>query len=240
MPSKKRKKNPRSGRRQLVATVGVVAAVFAGIVWFAGSDEDTVVDAGTSASSDDSEGSVARREPSDAMAVGDVGAPVVMVEWLDLRCPFCALFSRQTLPQLMNEYVEPGLVRYEVRDIALFGDQSVDASVAARAAAEQGLFHEYLAAVYDAAPDGAKAELDREDLIGFAEQVGVPDMAKFEADLDREDLRQAVETATTQAGRLGVTSVPFFAVDDVAFSGAQPVEVFRDVIDDALATAEAR
>lgn len=38
--------------------------------------------------------------------------------------------------------------------------------------------------------------------------------------------------------RLGVGSVPFFVAGDTAFSGAQPIDVFRNVLDDAIAAAK--
>src|SRR5699024_2745913 len=49
---------------------------------------------------------VERRDPDDPMAIGDVDAPVVLVEWVDMRCPYCAMFGRETLPTLVEEYVE--------------------------------------------------------------------------------------------------------------------------------------
>lgn len=179
-----------------------------------------------------------RRESGDPMAMGDVDAPVVLIEWLDLRCPFCALFSRQTLPTLIDEYIDAGLVRYEVHTVEFFGDQSGTAAVAVWAAAEQGLALEYLDAVYAAAPDRGHPDLTREVLIGFAEQVGIADMARFRSDLDRDDLRGAVHAQTNDAGRIGINTVPFFLVGDQAIAGAQPIEVFREVLDEAIAAAE--
>lgn len=180
---------------------------------------------------------LARRADGDPMAIGDVDAPVVLVEWTDMRCPFCAAFSRETLPVLLAEYVETGKVRIETHDLALFGEQSETAAVAARAAARQDRFFEYLAAVYDAAPERGHPDLPREKLITFAQRAGVPDVARFSADLDDPALRTAVRQSTVSAQRLGVTSVPFFVAGDTAFSGAQPVDVFRDVLDDAIAAA---
>lgn len=178
------------------------------------------------------------RDPDDPMAIGDVDAPVVMVEWTDMRCPYCALFSRDTLPTIEQEYVDTGKVRIEVRDVAFFGEESERAAVAARAAGNQGMFAAYLAAVYDAAPETGHPDLPREELIGFAEQIGVPDIARFTADLDDPELLAAVRTSTTTAQRLGVNSVPFFVVGNQALSGAQPIDAFRQFLDDALAEAE--
>lgn len=180
---------------------------------------------------------VERRDPADPAAIGDVDAPVVLVEWLDLRCPYCALFSRDTLPTIVDEYVDAGQVRVEFRDVAFFGEQSEAVAVAARAAGSQGLYVEYATAVYDAAPESGQPDMPREKLVGFAEQIGVPDLARFTADLDDPDLLAQVRADTVAAQRLGVTSVPFFVAGDTALAGAQPADAFRQLLDGAIAKA---
>ncbi|MFK4730478.1 thioredoxin domain-containing protein [Agromyces mediolanus] len=180
---------------------------------------------------------IAKRDPDDPFAIGSVDAPIVLVEWADFRCPFCAVFTNDTMPVILDEYVDSGLVRYEFRDVAFFGDESVDAAVAARAAGEQGRFPEYLAALYAAAPESGHPDMPREKLVGFAQTAGVPDLARFEADLDRQDLRDAVAKSTADAQALGVSSVPFFVVGTQAMAGAQPVDAFRQFLDTRLAEA---
>ena len=179
-----------------------------------------------------------RRDADDPKAIGDVDAPVVMTEWIDLRCPYCASFSRDSLPQLIDEYVDTGRVRIEFNDVAYFGDQSEDAAVAAQAAANQDKYIDYVTAIFDDAPDSGHADLTRDALIGFAEQVDMPDMDAFTADLDDPALREQAQTETMNAQRLGVTAVPFFVAGDTALSGAQPIAAFRDYLDDAVAKAE--
>ncbi|MEV8517077.1 thioredoxin domain-containing protein [Dactylosporangium sp. NPDC051484] len=171
------------------------------------------------------------------MAVGDVDAPVVLVHWTDMRCPYCAVFSRDTLPVLLREYVDTGKVRIELHDVAYFGEQSENAAVAARAAGNQGKFFAYLSAVYGEAPEGKHPDLPRERLIDFARKAGVPDISRFTADLDDTGLRAAAQASNTTAARVGVTSVPFFVAGDTALAGAQPISVFREFLDAAIEKA---
>lgn len=176
------------------------------------------------------------RDPADPMAIGDVDAPIVMVQWTDMRCPYCAVFSRDTLPVLVEEYVDSGDLRIEVRDVAFFGDEAP--AIAARAAGNQGLFAEYLSAVYDAAPESGHPELPREQLVEIAAQVGVADIEQFSNDLDDPNLLALVSNSTTTAQQLGVNSVPFFVVGNQALSGAQPIDAFRNFLDTALAQVQ--
>ncbi len=179
---------------------------------------------------------VVRRDPSDTLAIGDLDAPVVLSEWADLRCPYCAKVTTEIMPTVIAEYVDTGKVRLEFNDVSFFGEDSTTGAVALRAAAEQGRFAEYLHTVHAAAPaEGGHPDLPREKLIAFATTAGVPDIERFTADLDREDLRQAVESSTLRAQQLGINSVPFFVAGNQAISGAQPIEVFRQLLDAQLA-----
>lgn len=178
-----------------------------------------------------------RRDPADPMAIGSVDAPVVMTMWTDLRCPFCAVFSRDTLPALVEQYVEAGQVRIEFSDVAFFGEQSEDAAVAAIAAGNQGLYMEFATAIYDEAPERGHPDLPRERLLEYAEKAGVPDMERFVADLDDPGVRAQAQQDTISAQQLGVNSVPFFVAGNTALSGAQPVQAFQGFLDQALSQA---
>lgn len=178
---------------------------------------------------------LARRTPSDPLALGSVDAPVVMIEYSDYRCPFCGVYARKTQPEIVKKYVDSGQLRIEWRDLPVFGESSEKAAVAARAAGEQGLFWEFNEAVYAAAPEKGKAELAEPELLKFAEQVGIPDMAKFAADLNSPELRARVKADLAEGTSLGLNSTPTFVINNQAIPGAQPLDVFSQVIDEALA-----
>ncbi|MCY4669666.1 MAG: thioredoxin domain-containing protein, partial [Rhodococcus sp.] len=139
----------RSTRRRdlvLLAIAVVVAAVLVGALVLGttgdGEQSEAAPDAGSSSVSGPPAmgplGDLAHREPDDPMALGDVEAPVVMIAFSDFRCPFCAQFSRETEPQLIDRYVDTGTLRIEWRDLPIFGPQSFDSARAERAAAAHG------------------------------------------------------------------------------------------------------
>ena len=51
--------------------------------------------------------------------LGEEDAPVVIVEFSDYECPFCARFYQQTLSQIKEEYVDTGKVKFVYRDFPL-------------------------------------------------------------------------------------------------------------------------
>lgn len=187
---------------------------------------------------------VVRAASDDPMAIGELDAPVTLLEWTDFTCPYCGVFNRETLPVLIEEYVDTGKVRLEVHDVTFIGEQAEDAAVAARAAGEQGKYFDYLLAVYELGANENKPDLSRETLFGLAEQVGVADMARFEADFTGTELRSLVQQSTALAQNIGVSSVPFFAVtpdgsieNAQALKGAQPIEQFRQYLDQMIEQA---
>jgi len=179
-----------------------------------------------------------RRIPGDPLAMGSVDAPVVMVEYSDYRCPFCGVFARDSMPELVKEYVDAGQLRIEWRDLALFGEQSVRAAVAGRAAGAQEKFWEFNEAVYAAAPARGKPELSEAELVDLAKVAGVPDITQFTVDMKDPALAALVQADVQEAQQLGITGTPTFVINDQAISGAQPLAVFRSFIDVAVARAK--
>ncbi|QIX52814.1 thioredoxin domain-containing protein [Rhodococcus sp. DMU1] len=182
-------------------------------------------------------GDLSRRLDGDPLALGAVDAPVVMIAYSDYRCPFCAKFSRDTEPVLVDKYVDEGILRIEWRDLPIFGEQSMAAARAGRAAAEQGRFWEFGTAVYAASPERGHPDLSPEALRGFAEAAGVPDLDRFARDATGASADQAIYADVLEANAIGVSSTPSFVVNGTPILGAQPVTVFEQVIDAAAGSA---
>ena len=74
--------------------------------------------------------------------IGNPDAEITIIEFSDFQCPFCARFHIQTLPTLMEEYIEKGTVKLVFRDFPIqsIHPNAVPASVAAECANEQGKF----------------------------------------------------------------------------------------------------
>ena len=165
---------------------------------------------------------------------------MVLIEYADYRCPFCGLFSRETLPPLVEKYVESGELRIEWRDLPVFGEQSFTAAVAGRAAGEQDRFWEFNKAVFAEAPKRGHIDLPEERLLELAQEAGVPDVEKFRNDLQSEELAAAVTNDAQEAASLGATGTPTFLVNDTPLIGAQPLAVFEQAIEGELKEAGRR
>jgi len=78
--------------------------------------------------------------PQHGVALGAASAPVTLVEFADLQCPFCARWARGTMPEIVRKYVRPGRVRIVFVGMTSLGPDSVKAFRAALAAGQQNHF----------------------------------------------------------------------------------------------------
>lgn len=173
----------------------------------------------------------------DVPARGDEDAPVVMIEYADFQCPFCGKFARDVEPELIERYVDTGTLKIEWRDFPYLGQESVNATLAARAAQEQGKFWEYHDALYRDQGSLNSGTFSDEKLVALAEEVGL-DMERFESDFVSGKYEQSVSQDLQEGQRLGISGTPTFFVNDTMLVGAQPIEVFEEAIEDAAREAE--
>ena len=167
---------------------------------------------------------------------GDPNAPVTMIEFSDFRCGYCGLFAAETLPQLRQEYIDTGKVLFAYKHLAVLGPDSVRAAEASECAAEQNKFWDFHNLVFtDQAAN--HTPLTEDNLAELAGQVDL-DAAAFSDCLTsgRYNDRVVLESQTVQS--LGVRGTPGFVVNGVYIPGAQPFEVFQQVIEEQLASAK--
>jgi protein-disulfide isomerase len=70
--------------------------------------------------------------------LGSPTAPVRLVEYADLQCPYCARFAVDVLPTIIRDYVRTGKVQLVMHGLAFIGPDSVTALRTATAAGDQG------------------------------------------------------------------------------------------------------
>jgi protein-disulfide isomerase len=80
--------------------------------------------------------------------LGSPNAPVTLVQYIDLQCPFCQEFETQAMPKLLAKYVRTGKVKIEARPIAFIGPDSERGRAGALAAAKQNRMFNYMQLLY--------------------------------------------------------------------------------------------
>jgi protein-disulfide isomerase len=170
--------------------------------------------------------------------VGRDDAPVIIIEFTDLQCPYCARYASQTFPRLKREYVDTGKLRYTSRDLPLpFHSFALPAAVASRCAGEQGRFWEYREALF-----ASQSLLGTEPYGRIAGQLGL-DVGQLEACRSKGEQESNVRADLAMAAQHGIRSTPTFVIGRVVngefqgevVSGAQPYEFFKAKLDALLA-----
>ena len=186
-----------------------------------------------------------RANVADAPSLGRADAPVTIVEFSDYQCPFCGRFFATTLPALKTEYVETGKVRYVFRDYPIdqLHPHARKAAEAAHCAGEQGKYWE----MHDMLFQNATA-LALPLLAEHARRVGL-DAAKFDECLSSGRHATRVGRGIADAAAAGVKGTPGFVIgkttagdviEGTSVRGAQPLDTFRQIIDQILAEPAVR
>ncbi|MDT0186206.1 Na+/H+ antiporter NhaA [Microbacterium sp. ARD31] len=150
-------------------------------------------------------------DPARDHVLGPVDAPLTLVEYLDYECPFCARVSG--VGDELREHFGDRL-RYVTRHLPLPVHPHAElAALAAEAAARQGRFWEMHGVLF-----AHQDELELEDLVGYAAEVGL-DVEQFMRDLDDEDLARHVEHDVASAEASGVRGTPTFFIGDTRHVG---------------------
>jgi protein-disulfide isomerase len=148
--------------------------------------------------------------PQREMLLGDPRAPMELVEFGDLQCPACKVYTEEVLPPIIENQVKNGEVRIGFRNFTIIGAESVPAGAAALAAGEQGRGWNFVELFYRNQGRENSGYIDDDFLKAIAEGAGVDDLAKW--DEDRARLEAQVEETSQEAQQLGFSGTPSFAL----------------------------
>ena len=174
------------------------------------------------------------RRPSYDVKIGNApfaggkDAKVEVVEFSDFQCPFCAR-AADILRQIKKKYGKKVKIAFKQFPLP-FHSQAKDAAIAALCANEQKT--DYFWKMHDAMfADQSKLKIA--DLKATAKKIGV-DSKKFDECLDSKKYEAQVDQDIEQGKKVGVKSTPTFYVNGQQITGAQPLEVFSEIIDSEL------
>jgi protein-disulfide isomerase len=154
--------------------------------------------------------------PQHGNVLGSPKAPVTVVEYVDLQCPFCQEFETKAMPTLLSRYVRPGKVKIEARPIAFIGPDSERGRAGALAAGEQNRLFNYMQLLYlnqgtentgwldDAMASAAAASIPGLDVDAWSSARGSSAVTDQESQFDNEgDADNVTETPTVLVGKTG-------------------------------------
>lgn len=164
--------------------------------------------------------------------LGDPEAPVTMLAFESLSCPHCATFHAEAWPQVKEQYVDSGQVKFVYRDYPT-NDAAVVAAMAARCVPPDRYFG-MLEMLYRTQGTWLNSQ-DPQAALAQTARLGGLTQDEFEQCLENEDLYRSIQGNAQQASQqFGVSSTPTFIIGEQKIVGAQPFEVFQEAIDAEL------
>ncbi len=175
---------------------------------------------------------------ADGKSLGPAEAAVVITEFADYQCPYCKIYHDDIQPQIVRDYVETGLARYEYRHLIVIdgnvgGNESRRAAQASECAAEQNRFWDYSNMLYSNQGAEGGGGFSDTRLKTFAAALG----------LDTEAFNRCLSSARP-AGQVGIdermaasyqlSSTPSLLVNGVRVNNTLNYEQVKAAIDTAL------
>ena len=170
--------------------------------------------------------------------LGDINAPLTLVEFGDYQCTFCKKFFHETEESILVNYIETGKVKMLFKDFIVVNEDSVNAASAAHCANDQKMFWQYHSTLYNNWDGEGTGWASSEQLHQFASTLGL-DMNKFSECMSQSKWKDLVLSSHADGRALGVDATPtFFIIDEnneaLKITGAQHYDVFQRTFDSLL------
>jgi len=185
---------------------------------------------------DPSKAVMAKIKLDEASCQGPKDAKVIIVKFSDYQCPFCAK-GYTTMEEVLKQYGDK--VRFCFKDFPLgFHPWAEPAAIAAKCVKQQNaeaywkVYHGFFENQKDVNPGNVN-----EKAWSFVEGAGL-DKGKFDECVNSKATQATVKAETAEGQSLGVTGTPSFVINGRLLVGAQPIDAFKAVIDDELASAK--
>ena len=166
--------------------------------------------------------------------IGNKDAPITIIEYASLSCSHCADFHINTLPKIIEEFVDTGIVKIVFRDFP-FNYPALLGSMVLRCVPKEIRF-QYQDALYQlqskwVVRENAKTTLELYKIM----QSGGMKKEEFDKCIENVDLENEIlEGLMSAQSEFEIKSTPSFIINGQLLEGNKPVKDFRQIIDKIL------
>ena len=231
-------------KRLYVMVGGAAVAIAAGLVIASqvggGSGAKTKPAAAKAAGAAET-GALLRGIPQAGNVLGRAGAPVTLVEFADLQCPYCAQYAVDVMPSLVEEYVRTGKVKLEFHGLAFVGPDSETALRTVMSAASQNRMWHVLDLLYHNQGAENSGWVTEPLLRSIGDSVPGLETAALLGRRSSAEVSNRIAADRSSADAAGINSTPTFAVGrsggplQILRVGALDPAAFRPALNSLLA-----
>ena len=170
----------------------------------------------------------------DDFIIGNNNAPITIIEYASMSCSHCANFHNNTLPDLKNEYIDTGKVKYVFRDFP-YNYPALLGSMVMRCIPSE-VRYEYMNALYKLQNRWVVREnaITRQELYKIMQTGGMTkesfDTCLIDVDLENKILQEVIAAQS----EFNIRSTPSFLINGELLEGDKSIKVFRQILDKIL------
>jgi protein-disulfide isomerase len=171
---------------------------------------------------------VMRPGPLPEFTIGKPDAPVTLIKYASLTCPFCKRFQADVYPVLKRDYIDTGKVRFIIREFPI-GKTSGMATIALRCAPMArylDLYGRYLAQQ----AQWVSQEVRIEPILKVAQGVGLT-AEQFDSCRQNQGMIAALNQVKDRGRELGIIGTPNFFINGRLIKKALGLKELREIID---------
>ena len=150
--------------------------------------------------------------PQHGDTLGSPTAPVTLIEYADMQCPYCGEYARDTLPTLIRDYVRTGKVKMVFRGLEFVGPDSDAALRAVYAAGQQNKFWNYSHLMFENQGTENTGWVSEDLIKAVGQAVPGLDVEKMLAARKTQAVTDAIAVAGQHGQDDGVAHTPWFQV----------------------------
>jgi protein-disulfide isomerase len=169
------------------------------------------------------------------MSIGRADAPVTVIKYASLTCPYCRRFQMNVFPRFNRDYIATGKVRFIIREFPI-GRSSGNATIALRCAPPSEYFALYEKFLRQQS-EWVSQEVRLEKIFAVTAQVGLS-RAAFDACLTNQDLIDGLKWVKDRGRTLGVIGTPNFFIQNKLVKKVLDYDGLKALVDAELAASE--
>ena len=147
---------------------------------------------------------------------GKKDAKLTLIQFSDYECSFCGKLARETIPDVVKNYVETGKLKFVFSDLALdMHTHAIKAGAASYCAAEQGHYWEMHDVLFS-----NQGALEDANLVSYAKEMGL-DMAKFQQCVSTNRYEAQIRQSSAEGRRAGFDATPVEIIGLTEGNGAR-------------------
>lgn len=171
--------------------------------------------------------------------LGDESAPVTVVEFGDFKCPSCKAWGETIYPQLVEEYVLSGDVKFSYVNVLFHGNESVVAALGAESVYKQdpNVYWDFQKKVFAAQPEVTSHDdvwVTSDKLLELASEFPSISQEQLKQDVEQELTMDLVNIDKDLFTKHNVSQTPTIKINGVTMEDPFDYEAIKEVIESEL------